>query len=307
MIPSFLIDLPPVPEELTIEYLWSCCHIDFIARYKKKKEKKLLYPKLSTSQNHNVAFAKASTFFSHHYIETSDKNIKILQELSKKDLEEKHLIINNKIQIEKSKIIPFIEQIQFKPEKFKNLFIELTEQKEIQDDFFSLSPQIMWMTQTFEPNLSCPIFDLRLEQFDIYSNAFNIIVKSIYHNNQIPWKKLIFTHSKHGFPSLNDFLIDFNLQYSVLTDQISYSKEITEKFKKIYENNRNIIIEFTELENLMDTYEFKKAFERLINIIFETQAINEEMADWLDIFFPGIRFEFKKIREQLAVSVKKES
>lgn len=52
----------------------------------------------------------------------------------------------------------------------------------------SLSPQLAWGEGTLE----CPIFDARFQSHDIIRTwALFTIIKSLYHNNQIPWKHII--------------------------------------------------------------------------------------------------------------------
>lgn len=56
----------------------------------------------------------------------------------------------------------------------------------------SLSPQMAWASHTGTPSLQCPIFDARFQAHDIIRTwALFTIVKSLYHNDQIPWKKII--------------------------------------------------------------------------------------------------------------------
>lgn len=56
----------------------------------------------------------------------------------------------------------------------------------------SLSPQMAWASHTGKPTLKCPIFDARFQAHDIIRTwALFTIVKSLYHNDQPPWKKII--------------------------------------------------------------------------------------------------------------------
>lgn len=57
----------------------------------------------------------------------------------------------------------------------------------------SLSPQMAWSARTGGmATLECPIFDARFQAHDIIRTwALFTIVKSWYHNHQIPWKKVI--------------------------------------------------------------------------------------------------------------------
>jgi len=52
----------------------------------------------------------------------------------------------------------------------------------------SLTPQLAWMAHTGKVSLECPIFDARFQAHDIIRTwALYTIIKSLYHNNQIPW------------------------------------------------------------------------------------------------------------------------
>jgi valyl-tRNA synthetase len=66
----------------------------------------------------------------------------------------------------------------------------------------SLSPQLAWMGEDahlahqkegiWEPSLQCPIFDVRFQAHDIIRTwALFTIIKSLYHNDQIPWKAIV--------------------------------------------------------------------------------------------------------------------
>jgi valyl-tRNA synthetase len=56
----------------------------------------------------------------------------------------------------------------------------------------SLSPQMAWASQTKVASLDCPIFDVRFQAHDIIRTwALFTIVKSLYHNNRIPWKNIV--------------------------------------------------------------------------------------------------------------------
>ncbi len=58
----------------------------------------------------------------------------------------------------------------------------------------SLTPQLAWASETGEPSLSCPIFDLRYQAHDIIRTwALFTIIKSLYHNEQIPWRTILIT------------------------------------------------------------------------------------------------------------------
>lgn len=66
----------------------------------------------------------------------------------------------------------------------------------------SLSPQLAWASHTGVASLACPIFDARFQAHDIIRTwALFTIIKSLYHNNQVPWKSIIISgHAldKHG-------------------------------------------------------------------------------------------------------------
>lgn len=56
----------------------------------------------------------------------------------------------------------------------------------------SLTPQLAWSTFTDIESLSCPVFDIRFQGHDIIRTwALYTIVKSLYHNQQIPWRTII--------------------------------------------------------------------------------------------------------------------
>ena len=56
----------------------------------------------------------------------------------------------------------------------------------------SLTPQMAWASHTMDRNLECPVFDVRFQGHDIIRTwALYTIVKSLYHNNQIPWKNIV--------------------------------------------------------------------------------------------------------------------
>jgi len=56
----------------------------------------------------------------------------------------------------------------------------------------SLSPQMTWTSHTGNVSLACPVFDARFQAHDIIRTwALFTIIKSIYHNDQIPWKNVI--------------------------------------------------------------------------------------------------------------------
>lgn len=58
----------------------------------------------------------------------------------------------------------------------------------------SLTPQLAWASRTGEISLECPIFDLRYQAHDIIRTwALFTIIKSLYHNEQIPWKRILIT------------------------------------------------------------------------------------------------------------------
>ena len=58
----------------------------------------------------------------------------------------------------------------------------------------SLTPQISYSNYINKATLDCPIFDLRYQSHDIIRTwALFTIIKSLYHNNQIPWKTILIT------------------------------------------------------------------------------------------------------------------
>ena len=126
----------------------------------------------------------------------------------------------------KEEIKKQIEQIEWKPEKFKQRLIDWIDnldrdwsiaryrdygisipgEEQLKFDTWftsSLTPQIAWASYTGIASLKCPIFDLRFQAHDIISTwAFYTIIKSYFHNKQIPWKKIIITG--HALDSKGD-------------------------------------------------------------------------------------------------------
>ena len=67
----------------------------------------------------------------------------------------------------------------------------------------SLTPQLAWCSHTNQPSLEIPVFDARFQAHDIIRTwAFYTIVKSYYHNNQIPWKHIFI--SGHALDKRNE-------------------------------------------------------------------------------------------------------
>ncbi len=66
----------------------------------------------------------------------------------------------------------------------------------------SLTPQLTRATETGSPSLDVPIFDARFQAHDIIRTwVFFTIIKSVYHNDQIPWRNIFISgHAldKHG-------------------------------------------------------------------------------------------------------------
>ena len=55
----------------------------------------------------------------------------------------------------------------------------------------SLSPQLAWSAKQGQMSLACPVFDARFQAHDIIRTwALFTIIKSLYHNDQIPWKTI---------------------------------------------------------------------------------------------------------------------
>jgi valyl-tRNA synthetase len=70
------------------------------------------------------------------------------------------------------------------------------EDKLVFDTWFisSLTPQLAWASETKVASLECPIFDLRFQGHDIINTwALYTIIKSLYHNDQMPWENLVIT------------------------------------------------------------------------------------------------------------------
>ena len=110
-----------------------------------------------------------------------------------------------------------IDKIEWKPEHFKGRLLSWMdglqwdwsisrerkfgipipgEQGMMFDTWFtsSLTPQLAWASRTGEASLECPIFDLRYQSHDIIRTwALFTIIKSLYHNEQIPWKRILIT------------------------------------------------------------------------------------------------------------------
>jgi valyl-tRNA synthetase len=116
----------------------------------------------------------------------------------------------------KKMIIEAINQIEWKPEKHKKRLlnwiseikydwcisrdrhfgINIPNEEMTFDTWFisSLTPQITYSNYIGKATLEVPIFDLRYQSHDIIRTwALFTIVKSIYHNNQIPWKTILIT------------------------------------------------------------------------------------------------------------------
>lgn len=55
-----------------------------------------------------------------------------------------------------------------------------------------MSPQLAWASETGKADLACPILNARFQAHDIIRTwALFTIVKSLYHNQQIPWKSIV--------------------------------------------------------------------------------------------------------------------
>ena len=116
----------------------------------------------------------------------------------------------------KEKIIELINKIEWKPEKFKKRLmiwmkeikydwcisrerhfgIQIPNEEMTFDTWFisSLTPQITYSNYIGKATLDIPIFDLRYQSHDIIRTwALFTIIKSLYHNNQEPWKTILIT------------------------------------------------------------------------------------------------------------------
>lgn len=116
----------------------------------------------------------------------------------------------------KNKILEAIEQIEWKPIKHKirilnwineidrdwcisrdrQFGIKIPNEEMTFDTWFisSLTPQIAYSSYIDKATLDCPIFDLRFQSHDIIRTwSLFTIIKSLYHNNQIPWKTILIT------------------------------------------------------------------------------------------------------------------
>lgn len=191
----------------------------------------------------------------------------------------------------KEQIKAQIEKIEWKPEKFKTRILDWVENIDRDwsigrqrdyginipgsdlkfDTWFtsSLTPQIAWASHTGIASLDCPIFDLRFQAHDIISTwALYTIIKSLYHNNQIPWRTIIITghaldgegeklaKSKGNFLSPNHYLNQHGsegIRYWATQNQIGTDTIIDEKTmsnaKKllIKIKNANKFIEYQKL------------------------------------------------------------
>src|SRR6185437_344633 len=72
--------------------------------------------------------------------------------------------------------------------------ITIPDSDDVFDTWFisSLTPQLAWSTRTSDISLKCPVFDVRFQAHDIiYTWALYTIIKSLYHNDQIPWNHIV--------------------------------------------------------------------------------------------------------------------
>lgn len=189
-----------------------------------------------------------------------------------------------------------IEKIEFKPEKFKlrmlnwldeidrdwsigrerDYGIEIPDGSGLKFDTWftsSLTPQIAWASHTGIASLDCPIFDLRFQAHDIITTwAFYTIIKSYFHNNQIPWKKIIITghaldkdgekiaKSKGNFSNPQYYIDTFGsegIRYWATLNQIGSDTSIDESIMK---NITKLII---KIKNAGRFIEFQKSKEWL--------------------------------------------
>jgi valyl-tRNA synthetase len=191
----------------------------------------------------------------------------------------------------KEQIKAQIEKIEWKPEKFKTRILDwinnidrdwsIGRQRDYGisipgsdlkfDTWFtsSLTPQIAWASHTGIASLECPIFDLRFQAHDIISTwALYTIIKSMYHNNQIPWKTIIITghaldgegeklaKSKGNFLSPSHYLNQHGsegIRYWATQNQIGTDTIIDEK---IMGNAKRLLI---KIKNANKFIEYQKA------------------------------------------------
>jgi len=72
--------------------------------------------------------------------------------------------------------------------------IRIPDDDDVFDTWFisGMTPQLAWSAKTGKPSLKCPVFDVRFQAHDIiYTWALYTIIKSFYHNNQIPWRHIV--------------------------------------------------------------------------------------------------------------------
>ena len=98
----------------------------------------------------------------------------------------------------KNRLISWIEQIKWDWSicRERNYGIKIPDENKTFDTWFisSLTPQLAWASYTGKASLKCPIFDLRYQSHDIIRTwSLYTIIKSLYHNDQIPWKNILIT------------------------------------------------------------------------------------------------------------------
>lgn len=185
-----------------------------------------------------------------------------------------------------------IEKIEWKPEKFKARILNWIDEMDRDwsiaryrdygisipgeeylkfDTWFtsSLTPQIAWASETGIASLQCPIFDLRFQAHDIITTwALYTIIKSYFHNNQIPWKKIIITghaldkngeklaKSKGNCTTTDYFLEEFGaegIRYWSAQNQIGNDTMLDDEIMK---TSKKLII---KIKNAGKFHEFQKS------------------------------------------------
>jgi valyl-tRNA synthetase len=98
----------------------------------------------------------------------------------------------------KNRLLKWIEKLEWdwSISRDRNYGIKIPGSNQTFDTWFisSLTPQLSWASYTGKASLNCPIFDLRYQSHDIIRTwSLYTIIKSLYHNDQIPWKNILIT------------------------------------------------------------------------------------------------------------------